>query len=527
MKIINLVYILLLTLFITACGGGSDNSSQSPTPTPTPQPTSNSTPTAIIQSITVDEDSSISIVLTGIDSDGTIASYSNTVPTNGVLSGTAPNLTYTPNANFFGSDSFSFTVTDNAGSESQPAIISITVTDVPEPSSAPNITVTPATATVMSGTGADFSISVSDSDGLSGTFSVDCGVPRIIGSNVNHNPPNSLFSNSTINIPNIGQDTTFSCTVLAEDTLGNTGSFVITLNITGTTISSSNDLETFIRTSFTNLGNNTTITFSTNGTDSITSTMVNSIDANANGAIFSISYGGVFNCDETFVSSDVDYVCTSGLDVNPETLSDSLTALIEVARVGSRAGNITTARFGESLTVSLGLNNVDSAVLSDGTDTYTVNASGIATIPFSSVKNGNVSLDAILSSAGNADKVVENVASYFNPACNVQGVEVCGNLGGPFDVPSGASTLSIQTSSMQELPEGQGYVLRNFSSSDQQTSDDSNSSNTFTFNMFTNSYSAEAIIPLGASTFEAVPFRVEENQILYGLPSGSVQFNGQ
>ena len=33
-------------------------------------------------------------------------------PANGTLSGTAPNLTYTPNANASGSDSFTFRVSD-------------------------------------------------------------------------------------------------------------------------------------------------------------------------------------------------------------------------------------------------------------------------------------------------------------------------------------------------------------------------------------------------------------------------------
>ncbi|VGO18690.1 hypothetical protein SCARR_00743 [Pontiella sulfatireligans] len=56
---------------------------------------------------------SMAITLTGSDSDGDPLSYTvETLPTHGTLSGTAPNLTYTPGTNFFGSDSFTFTVND-------------------------------------------------------------------------------------------------------------------------------------------------------------------------------------------------------------------------------------------------------------------------------------------------------------------------------------------------------------------------------------------------------------------------------
>src|SRR5690606_6925593 len=50
-------------------------------------------------------------------------------PANGALSGTAPNLTYTPNANFNGADSFSFTVNDGTVN-SAAATVSITVNPI-------------------------------------------------------------------------------------------------------------------------------------------------------------------------------------------------------------------------------------------------------------------------------------------------------------------------------------------------------------------------------------------------------------
>src|SRR5690606_10490845 len=50
-------------------------------------------------------------------------------PSNGVLSGAPPNITYTPNPNFFGSDSFSFRVQDPSGAFDV-GVVSITVNPI-------------------------------------------------------------------------------------------------------------------------------------------------------------------------------------------------------------------------------------------------------------------------------------------------------------------------------------------------------------------------------------------------------------
>ena len=95
----------------------------------------NDTPEATVQNITLDEDSTLTVVLTGNDIDGDTLSYAvTTQPTNGTLSGEAPNFTYTPNENYNGTDSFSFTVSDGTAT-SEPVSIGITVNainDIPE-----------------------------------------------------------------------------------------------------------------------------------------------------------------------------------------------------------------------------------------------------------------------------------------------------------------------------------------------------------------------------------------------------------
>lgn len=91
---------------------------------------SNSTPIANAQSVTTDEDVNVAITLSGTDADGDSLSYTIiTQPVNGILSGTAPDLTYTPNANFNGGDSFTFVVNDGTA-DSVEATVTITVNPV-------------------------------------------------------------------------------------------------------------------------------------------------------------------------------------------------------------------------------------------------------------------------------------------------------------------------------------------------------------------------------------------------------------
>ena len=87
----------------------------------------NSAPTADAQAVDVVENVATNIVLTATDVDTDPLTYSViTDPTNGVLSGTVPNLTYTPNTDFVGSDSFTFKANDGT-EDSTDATISISV----------------------------------------------------------------------------------------------------------------------------------------------------------------------------------------------------------------------------------------------------------------------------------------------------------------------------------------------------------------------------------------------------------------
>ena len=87
-------------------------------------------PTANAQSATLNEDTPKSITLTGSDPNGDPLTYTIvTLPAQGALSGTPPAVTYTPYANFSGTDSFTFKVSDGTNI-SAPATVSLTVTAV-------------------------------------------------------------------------------------------------------------------------------------------------------------------------------------------------------------------------------------------------------------------------------------------------------------------------------------------------------------------------------------------------------------
>lgn len=90
----------------------------------------NSAPVAEPQSVTTNEDIAVSIMLTGSDLDGDPLTYQVTSePSHGMLTGTPPDLAYSPSANYNGLDSFTFIANDGT-EDSEPATVAITVTVV-------------------------------------------------------------------------------------------------------------------------------------------------------------------------------------------------------------------------------------------------------------------------------------------------------------------------------------------------------------------------------------------------------------
>ncbi len=105
--------LLVLDSFTFTVNDGEDSSLPA-TVTITVNPV-NDQPVADSASVEVDEDDSVAITLTGSDDETSSESLMFAVvdgPSHGVLTGTAPNLNYEPGADYFGPDSFTFTVSD-------------------------------------------------------------------------------------------------------------------------------------------------------------------------------------------------------------------------------------------------------------------------------------------------------------------------------------------------------------------------------------------------------------------------------
>jgi polygalacturonase len=130
-------------------------------------------PVARNQSVTTSFNTSSSITLTATGT-GTLAYSVVANPTHGTLSGTAPNLTYTPTTGYAGADSFTFKA--NNGTDSNIATVSITVST--------GLTFIPVsggttTATVIGGQPAVYNLQLAGWLGATGTVTFSCtGAPQ-------------------------------------------------------------------------------------------------------------------------------------------------------------------------------------------------------------------------------------------------------------------------------------------------------------------------------------------------------------
>ncbi|MHB0875229.1 MAG: Ig-like domain-containing protein [Anaerolineae bacterium] len=128
----------------------------------------NRAPVAESQSVTTDEDVAAAITLGGSDADGDELTYAIVdEPEHGSLSGTAPDLTYTPDAGYYGTDSFTFTVSDGS-LESEAATVTIEVGHVNHVPTADGQTVT-----VIQGSAETIVLGGEDSDGDVLTYTIE------------------------------------------------------------------------------------------------------------------------------------------------------------------------------------------------------------------------------------------------------------------------------------------------------------------------------------------------------------------
>jgi len=141
------------TYTITATGLGGTATDQ------TTVALANRPPVAGSQTVTAYEDTPVAITLTGSDPDeDPLVFHLTSGPSNGAVSDTPPNLVYTPDTNYFGEDTLTFSITDGKV-ESAPATVAITVAAVNDPPTA--------------AAGADQSVNSGDTVALDGSGSSD------------------------------------------------------------------------------------------------------------------------------------------------------------------------------------------------------------------------------------------------------------------------------------------------------------------------------------------------------------------
>lgn len=181
----------------------------------------NDSPTANNQSVTTNANTPVSITLTGSDletaSDGLI--FAVTVsPAHGSLSGTGPNLSYSPAADYSGPDSFMFTVRDAGAGAAGPltsaeATVSIAVNDTIPPTIS-----APPSLTVNTGAGAT-SCGALVTDGTLG------------GATGNDNAGSVSISRSGVPSGNVFPVGTTTITYTATDAVGNTRTATQTVTV--------------------------------------------------------------------------------------------------------------------------------------------------------------------------------------------------------------------------------------------------------------------------------------------------------
>ncbi|HNG32164.1 MAG TPA: BACON domain-containing carbohydrate-binding protein [Blastocatellia bacterium] len=111
--------------------------------------------------VTTNEDTATAIPLTGVDPGGQTLNYRIvSPPAHGDLSGSAPNMLYTPHANYAGIDSFAFNVS-NGGAESNVAVVSLVIRPVND---SPKLTVPEVLPITSTGQTFSFEVSATDPD---------------------------------------------------------------------------------------------------------------------------------------------------------------------------------------------------------------------------------------------------------------------------------------------------------------------------------------------------------------------------
>jgi DNA-binding beta-propeller fold protein YncE len=146
----------------------------------------NDPPSADPIAVETDEDKSVEITLTGNDPDNDPITFRIVdEPQNGDLSGEPPNITYTPKADFSGTDSFTY-VSNDGFSDSETALVNITIRQIDDPPIADSNAVT-----VDEDSFVQITLTGKDPEGQSVTFKI---VDKPKNGTLSDTPPNVIYT---------------------------------------------------------------------------------------------------------------------------------------------------------------------------------------------------------------------------------------------------------------------------------------------------------------------------------------------
>jgi large repetitive protein len=411
----------------------------------------NHAPTANASSTTTNEDTAVAITLTGSDTDVPAQTLTYSVvtgPAHGTLTGTAPNLTYTPIANYVGGDSFTFKANDGV-LDSTPATVTITVASVND--NPVLAALTNASADEL--TPITFTASASDVDGDTLTYSLSGTIPA--GAAINASTGVFTWTPTEAQGPSVN---TFS--VVVSDGHGGTDSKSITLTVNEVNVapvSSDLGVSTHVNTA-------KIITLIGNDADTPAQTLVYAISTSpTNGTLESISGNQVtytptdgYTGTDTFTYTVTDGFLTSSPSTVTVTTGNDAPTLGEIANKTVDEGSLlsftatATDPNEDTLTFSLSGAPAGAVITSGGDFTWTpTEAQGPATYTFSVVvSDGTVSDSQAFTVTVNEVNVVPTAHNFTgeDQFSTQEDVAVSGTLtGSDTDVP--VQTLTFATSS--------------------------------------------------------------------------------
>ncbi|TNC46508.1 Ig-like domain-containing protein [Mumia zhuanghuii] len=300
----------------------------------------------------------VDVTLQGADPDGDDLTYSYGQPANGTVSGSGANVTYTPNAGFSGTDSFTYTVSD--GEDEATGTVTVTVGE--QPNAAP--VALDGTATTDEGTPVDITLSASDPDGDDLTYSYtqpENGTVTGDGPSVTYTPEDGF----------VGSDA-FTFTV--DD--GNGGTDTATVAITVNEVDDNTPPTAGGVSVTTYEGDAVEITL--DGADADGDELTYTYTQPANGTVTGDGPGVTYTPNDGFFGVDVfSYTVSDGTDSATGTVAVTVYEVVDPPNTPPTAGDVAaTTDEGEAVEVELAGADADG---DDLTYTYTQPANGTVT----------------------------------------------------------------------------------------------------------------------------------------------------